>query len=248
MIEAAIAGETAEGHKDSAAEQRQRAALVLHHRVEPAAERRRHVDRPAGLDRSVGERKREDFMRRTIVAHDHRVEIKGRARFIDDWRAGHAERPDIAASEPRGQRRRLAELPHPFLRSGLLVERVDFVRLGRHDQFTRAGFGIAPQERLRVDIALIGRVECEVGTQAPRALKGEAGHDIHAGAIGRVVIGEDLRIGGGRNGTGQRGGERAGEHLDKHFGPASGATRAARPLTARRAKGQADAPRALSGP
>ena len=50
MIDAAIAGEAAEGNEDLAAEQSERAALVLHRRVEPSAHRRRHVDWPAGLD------------------------------------------------------------------------------------------------------------------------------------------------------------------------------------------------------
>ena len=224
VIDAAIAGEAAIGNKDPPAKQGQRAALVLRHRVEASVERGRHVDRPAGLDRPVGERNRVDFVPRMVVAHDHCVEIKGRARFIDDRRAGHAERPDIAAAEPGAAKVRdgLAERPHPDLGAGRLVERVDFVLLGRHDQHACAGLGVTPQQRLRIDLAAIGRVEREVGAQAPRALIGEARHDIPAGAVERAVVGEDGRIGRSRNGSNERCGERAGEHYNAHVGLACG--------------------------
>ena len=231
VIDAAIAGEAAIGNKHPPAGEGERAALVLRHRVEAAVERGRHIDRPAGLDRSVGERKRVDLVPRMAVAHDHRVEIKARARLIDDRRAGHAEGPDVAAFEPGAGAvvDWVAKLPRPDLGPGLLVERVDLVFLGRHDQDARAGLGVAPQERLRIDLAAIGRVEREIGTQAPRALVGEAGHDVPAGAIGRAVVGKDQRIGRGRNGSGQRRGERAGEHCDAHDDLVSG------PWTARAA-------------
>lgn len=55
MIAAAIAGGAAKGNKDPAGEEGKRAALVLHGRIEASAQRRRHIDRPPGLDRPVGE-------------------------------------------------------------------------------------------------------------------------------------------------------------------------------------------------
>ena len=50
VVFAAIPGEAAKGNKDPAAEQGERAALVLQPRIKTSAERRRHIDRPAGLD------------------------------------------------------------------------------------------------------------------------------------------------------------------------------------------------------
>src|SRR3984957_1026118 len=123
MIDSAIAREAAERNEDPAPKQGERAALVLRHRIEASVKGGRHIDRPAGLDRPVGERNRINLVPRLAVAHDRSVEIKSRVRLIDDRRAGYAERPDIAATES-GRLHRLAEPPHPFLRSGLFVERV----------------------------------------------------------------------------------------------------------------------------
>src|ERR1700722_17240740 len=191
MIDAAIAGEAAEGNEDLAAEQSERAALVLRRRVEPSAHRRRHVDWPAGLDRSVDKRQRIDFVPRLVVAHDRGVEIKGRARRIDDRRAGHTERPDIPTMERCGKQNGFAERSLPDLCAGLLVEGVDFVLLGRHDQQAGACSRLPPEERLGIDVTRKSRAERRVEMQAPRALISEARHDVMASAIERAFVGQD---------------------------------------------------------
>ena len=55
--------------------------------------------------------------------------------------------------------------------------------------------------------------------QAPRALIGEAGDDILAGAVERAVIGEHRGIGASCAGDGDCHGERAGEQSDAHHEP-----------------------------
>ena len=88
-----------------------------------------------------------------------------------------------------------AELLHPDLRSGLLVERVDFVFLGRDDQEAGVRSGLSPEKRLRMRLAAIGRVERRVEAQSPRALVGQLRHDVMAGASERAFVGQDGRIG-----------------------------------------------------
>ena len=55
--------------------------------------------------------------------------------------------------------------------------------------------------------------------QAARALIGEAGDDIPAGAVERAVIGEHGGIGVSCAGKGERRGERAGEQSNAHREP-----------------------------
>ena len=114
MISAAIACE--------AAKQGEPAVLVLHRRIEAPAERCLYVDRPAGLDRPVCERKRVDFVPRPVLAHDHRVDIKRRARFsmtgVPVTPSGEIT-PQWSASCVTG-----SPSPLPDFCAGLLVERV----------------------------------------------------------------------------------------------------------------------------
>jgi hypothetical protein len=78
---------------------------LARHRLERRAidllKRHRHVNEfglsavatsRAGLNRAVGERKRENFLSRPSGAHDRRAEIERRALFIDHGRASNAER------------------------------------------------------------------------------------------------------------------------------------------------------------
>ena len=62
-------------------------------------------------------------------------------------------------------------------------------------------------------------MERGVEMQAPRALIGEAGDDISAGAVERAVIGEHGGIGASCAGNGERRGERAGEQCNAHHEP-----------------------------
>ncbi len=137
MKVAAIAIMAAKGNEDAAGEQGERPALILHRWQEAPLERARHVDRPAGLDRPVGERKGMDFMARLAVPHDHGVEIEGRARRIDDRGAGHANERNNAAGERRVPDR-LAQRALPDLRAAPGVDRGDLVVVVRHDEHARA--------------------------------------------------------------------------------------------------------------
>jgi hypothetical protein len=65
VIGAAIAEVPAEGNEDLALKQRQRAALILYF-IETPADRGCDIDRPAGLDRAIGEGKRENLVTRPI--------------------------------------------------------------------------------------------------------------------------------------------------------------------------------------
>ena len=81
------------------------AALVLRRRRETPADRGCDIERPAGLDRPVGERKREDLVARPVGARDRGVEIERRALFIDHGPAGDAERRNISRTGARSAQR-----------------------------------------------------------------------------------------------------------------------------------------------
>src|SRR5437764_1874423 len=104
VVIAAIAEKPAIGYVQRAVEEQQRAALVLHPRIEGLAlcpQRVSDIDRPAGEGSAVLQRQTKDTVPRSGRVADHRIEVETAAGLVDDRGAGDAERVDIAAGECR---------------------------------------------------------------------------------------------------------------------------------------------------
>ena len=197
MIGAAIAVMAAERNEQLVLEQGQRAALILHCRIEASAERGGDVDRPASLYRAVGERQRENLVPRSVGAHDRRVEIERRALLVDRWRAGDAERRDISARQ-RGARDGKPQRALPDLSAAQRIERENVVVLGGDDQLVRVRSRPPPKQWLGIDLSLKIGMERRVEAQSARALVCKGGDSVSARAVQCIMIGE--------HGVGARGG------------------------------------------
>ena len=172
--------ETAVRHIQPVAGNGQRATLVLRAGTEThvhGAQRVGHIHRPARQHRAVGERQAEYEVPRSAVAIDYGVEIKRAASFVDHWRAGNAERVDVA-TRLRGARGRRAEALLPNRASGDSVQRHDRVLLSRDDYEPSPRARPTPVERLRVDVPWHLPVERRVLLQIGDVHPGQAGKNV----------------------------------------------------------------------
>ena len=100
VIISAISVMTAEGDEEGIIEDRKRCALVLDGWIEIASRFLQglgNVDRPAGKDGAILQRKPKHLMVDTARQFDGSVKINRLCRWIDDRRAGNAERINVAA-------------------------------------------------------------------------------------------------------------------------------------------------------
>ena len=199
VVIAAIAVKTAIRDIEGPIEDRERAALVLHTRIEALALGLQHVgniDRPPGQGRAVFQRQGEDAVAWAAGVGDHRIEVESGAGLVDDRGAGDAQRIDVAAAESR-ERRRAAERASPDGIAARSIDRGHDIAFAADDQHAGGGAGRPPIKRLSIEVPLEMRRKAGIETQRAGMLPGQFRRGEIAAPVGMAVIGRHRFRGSG---------------------------------------------------
>lgn len=196
MKVSAIPEMTAERDAERAIKKRERAALVLHARVELSTrplQRFGDINRPARKNAAILCREGEHLVTRTVCPLDGRIEMDGLRRGIDYRRPSDTERVDIAARQRRGLHGTADRAPPQFL-AGHRVERLNDIVLRCYKQCPGVRSGRTPVQGLGIHRACDTGVESAIRLERLCFLLRQRWNDILAASAAVMVIGQNRAV------------------------------------------------------